>query len=170
MEEERHRYEPRGFLGRTKGIALAYVALHLSKALDRVAILQELATDLAISNSDDDDCVRLLREAAVQNSGDLEFAAEEVLDFVGPESRASDRAHRLLVAAWSGQPVTPSPLGDEVFSRIEDLYSTSVELAYPTLVALQPRLEELNQQFAPRSSPRMPRTPFGANCGLSWLR
>jgi hypothetical protein len=112
--------------------------------------LKELATNLARSNSDDDECVRLLREAATAHTHDLEVAAEEVLDFVGPESRVSDRANRLLVAAWSGQPVEPSPLGDEVFRRIEALYSTPVEAAYPTLVELQPHLEELNRRFAPR--------------------
>jgi hypothetical protein len=151
VEAEQHRYEPRGFLGRAKGIALAFGLLHISKANERVARLQEQATNLAISNSDDDDCVRLLRGAAARNSDDLEVAAEGALDFVGPESRVSDRAHRLLVAAWSGQPVAPSPLGDEVFERIEALYSTPVEIAYPTLVELQPRLDELNRQFAPRT-------------------
>ena len=150
MEAERHHYEPRGFLGRAQGIALIFGLLHISKVNERVERLQELAANLASSNSDDDDCVRLLREAAARHSDDLEAAAERVLDFVGPESRVSDRAYRLLVAAWSGQPVAPSPQSDEVFTRIEALYSTPVELAYPRLVELQPRLEELNRQFAPR--------------------
>jgi hypothetical protein len=125
--------------------------MHLSKVNERVENVQELATSLATSDSDDDVCVRQLREAVGRDPDDLKAALEGLLDFVGPESRVSDRAHRLLVAASSRLPVVPlSPEQDELFTRIESLYSTRVEVAYPTLVELQPRLEELETRFAPR--------------------
>ncbi len=152
MEAEPHRHEPQGLVDRAKGVALALGLLHLSKVNERVEKVQALATKLAISDSDDDHCVRQLREAAARDPHDLKAALDGLLEFVGPESRVSDRAHRLLVAASSGQPVAQlSPEQDELFTRIEALYSTRVELAYPALVELQPGLQGLDQRFAPRA-------------------
>jgi hypothetical protein len=64
-----------------------------------------------------------------------------------------DRANRLLLAAFNGEPVQPlPPEQDELFTRVDELMSVPVEEAWPTLVALQPGLADLETTFAPRRS------------------
>ena len=151
MSEDQHRYEPKGFVNRAKGALAGFALLQMGKAFEQVAKLADLAGRLAEENPYDEDCVRILLEASGSDGAVLRSAAAETLDRGSAESRTLDRAYRLLVAASTGDPVAPpTPETDQLFGRIESLYATTVELAYPTLVQLQPKLRDLEAQFAAR--------------------
>jgi len=118
---------------------------------DQVA---DLAMDFAQSDREDDACARDLLEAAAGRQKVLRAAATSVR-FAGMagESRVRDRANRLLLAASTGTSVEPlSPELDTLFSRIEELYSVSVEDAYSQLAKLRPQLRLLEAQFGQRST------------------
>jgi hypothetical protein len=119
----------------------------------RIKGLAHLARELARDNPDDGDCIRLLLNAVGSRKRDLSRAAAvERFDGLAKESRVRDRANRLLLAAHSGKPVVPLSRDlDDLFTRIEVLYSVRVEDAFPTLVELQPELRRLERQFNPRT-------------------
>ena len=105
--------------------------------------------DLAQSDRQDQVCVQKLVAEAEGNRKTLRMAAASVR-FAGlaRESRVRDRANRLLLAATTGDPVTPlSPELNELFSRIEDLYSVRVETAYSVLLRLSPEFGLLDTRL-----------------------
>ena len=119
----------------------------------RVEALADLAKRLAKENPLDDKCVGELVAAAGPRKRDLRKASA-VVRFGGAakESKTAERANRLLVSAWTGQPVAPvSPELDDLLSRIDDLYTRPVEEAFPGLVALRPELGDLEPRFEGRA-------------------
>jgi hypothetical protein len=119
----------------------------------RIRHLAELALDLATEDQTDDQAVRTLVDAAGRWHRDLSKAAAFVR-FAGDAKiyRRSDRANRLLLAAFNGEPVEPLPPElDEWFARIDEIRLVPVEVSFPTLVALQPALGELEARFSPRT-------------------
>jgi hypothetical protein len=152
MSGNPHRYEPKGFVNRTKGVLAGFALLQIGKGFEQVAKLGDLAGRLAQDNPNDEECIRLLVEESGSDREALGNAAAEILDRGGAESRTLDRAYRLLISASSGDPVASlAPETDELFGRIEALYAMTVDQAYPTLVGLQPKLGDLESQFTPRS-------------------
>jgi hypothetical protein len=120
----------------------------------RVDKLVEIAFELVTNDRPDEDAVQRLLQAAGRHPGDLKKAAAQVR-FGGHAKfdRRVDRANRLLLAAFNGEPVQPlPPEQDELFTRVDELMSVPVEEAWPTLVALQPGLADLETTFAPRRS------------------
>jgi hypothetical protein len=115
----------------------------------RIEALANLARRLATENPRDDECVSELLAAAGRRHRDLRKAAADVrFGGAAKESRQSERANRLLLAAWSGQPVaTVSPELDDLLTRIDDLYSVPVEVAFASLTELRPGLADLQGQF-----------------------
>ncbi len=119
----------------------------------RVRQLSSLAVDLAKGDRTDAECVRTLVDAAGRKQRDLSKAAA-VVRFGGAAKvdRISDRANRLLLAAFSGEPVQPvPPEQDRWFARVDQIRSIPVEEAYPLLVKLQPALGDLEDRFHPRA-------------------
>jgi hypothetical protein len=117
-----------------------------------VLALAQQARELATREPDDDECVRALLRAAGSKTRNLSKAAASVR-FAGQarESRIADRANRLLLAAFSGEAVRQlTPEQDQWFERLDEVMSVPVEVAFPRLAELQPKLRELEEDFAPR--------------------
>ena len=117
-----------------------------------VLALAQQARQLAQNQPDDDECVRALLTAAGSKTRNLSKAAASVR-FAGQarESRTADRANRLLMAAFRGEPVRQLT-EEEVnwFDRIDEVMAVPVEDAFPHLVEMQPKLRELEEEFPPR--------------------
>jgi hypothetical protein len=160
---------PSGLVEKAKGIAAGFALLGAFKAMQKnaesedepgieqsdpvVLALAQQARQLAQSQPDDGECVRALLKAAGSKPRNLSKAAASVR-FAGQarESRIADRANRLLIAAFRGEPVRL--LTDEEanwFDRIDEVMAVRVEDAFPHLVELQPKLRELEDEFAPRT-------------------
>lgn len=119
----------------------------------RVERLADLATELAGTTPDDYECVRVLTASAGRHRRDLwRAAAFGRLGGGARESGLIDRANRLLMAAATGGEVEqPSPESERLFGRVDQLYSVSVEEAFPILTSLSPRLVALQEHWSARS-------------------
>jgi hypothetical protein len=159
-----------GFAGKARGILAGLGLVAALKSMEkraededdpglliqspRVDKLVALAFELVTNHRPDEDAVHRLVQTARRHRGDLKKAAAQVR-FGGHAKfdRRVDRANRLLLAAFNGEPVQPlPPERDELFTRVDELMSVPVEDAWPTLVALQPGLADLETTFAPRRS------------------
>jgi hypothetical protein len=167
-----------GFAGKARGVLAGLGLVAVLKSMEkraededepglliqshRVDKLVELAFELVTNDRPNEDAVRRLLQAAGRHRGDLKKAAAQVR-FGGHAKfdRRVDRANRLLLAAFTGEPVRPiPPEQDEFFTRVDDLMSVPVEEAWPTLVRLQPGLADLETRFAPRPVRESERDPL----------
>ena len=120
----------------------------------RIERLAEQAKELARTTPDDAECVRILTETAGRHRRDLSKAAA-IVRFGGfaNELRANDRANRLLLTAFTGEPVGRPPAELEtLFARVDELYTPPVENGFRILAAISPELQTLDAQWSSRTA------------------
>lgn len=139
-----------------KEISLAFRQSTLGGAEE----IAEAAYDLADSADDDESAAATLR---ARITGQSDKAVGFCLDRLarGRESRAGDRAYRLLNAAVTGKPVEGlEPSRADLFETLAEMETVAIEEAYTRLVDLVPDLGRIAQTVE--------RCPRDETEGLRW--
>jgi hypothetical protein len=115
----------------------------------RITELTELALTLALQGREDDAAVQLVRDKAGRHRKDLRWAAATVRarDWI-TEDRTTDRANQLLLAAVEDRSVEPITDDQEAwFTQVAGLSDGWSEAAFARLVALQPKLADVDRSI-----------------------
>src|SRR5262249_55667730 len=117
----------------------------------RIDELEQLALTLASNGREDPDAVQALRGRAGWHRTDLRWAAASVRCGAWiTEDATAYRANDLLLAAAENRPVQPVTADQEAwFQRLDALSNGWDAAAFARLVALQPRLADIDHQTAP---------------------
>jgi hypothetical protein len=117
----------------------------------RIDELEQLASTLASNGREDQDAVQTLRGKAGWHRNDLRWAAASVRCTAWIiEDATAYRANELLLAAAEKRPVQPATAEQEAwFQQLDALSDGWDEAAFARLVALQPRLADLDHATAP---------------------
>src|SRR5215475_14717008 len=111
--------------------------------------LSDLAESLATQHREDDNAAQLLREKAGRHRNDLRRAATRTRsgDWI-TEDRVTNRANELLLAALENRPVEPTT-DEQVawFARVDALSEGNDHDAFARLVALQPKLADVDRSI-----------------------
>ena len=111
--------------------------------------LSELAVSLASRHHEAEEAVQLLREKAGRHRNDLRLAATRTRsrDWI-TEDRTTNRANELLLAALENRPVEPNSAEQEAwFARVDALSEGIDDDAFARLVALQPKLADVDRSI-----------------------
>ena len=117
----------------------------------RVDALERLAWEMASNGREDAEAVRTLLGEAGRHRGDLRWAAAQVRSQHWiTEDATAYRANELLLAAAKNRPVQPVTDDQEAwFQQLDALTDGSDEAAFARLVALQPRMADIDHATAP---------------------
>jgi hypothetical protein len=119
------------------------------KCNPRITELDQLAWTLAANEREDEDAIQMLRDKAARRRNDLRWAAAHVrarrwID----EHRIAYRANELLLAAAEDRPIDAGTVDQEAwFKQIDALSDGWNDAAFTRLVALQPRLADVERSI-----------------------